>query len=264
MLEDREVFWLVDQLDAFRHPDLQRDRHCLPAIDRSIPHDHGVFGACESGNLVEVAAFLDSGVSVYAQHGNRPSLLATAIKNGDLPMVGLLISRGLNIERPIHGFREFPILRAIKEKQWAIVDYIFSLGTDLNREDEYGVSIFRIACCGITPPEWIVRMINLGADMDHRWRGETPFFEAARGQALDVMDVLRNHGADINGKNSENMTPLICSAQGGREASVRWLIDHGADLRHVEARDRDALNWAQRNGHEAIADLLRRKLGGAD
>lgn len=264
ILEEREVFWLVDQLDAFRHPDLHRDRHCLPAIDRSIPHDHGIFGACDSGNIAEVATFLDSGISVYAKHENRPSLLATAIKNGDLPMVELLASRGLNVERPIHGFREFPILRAIREKQWAVVDYFLSLGIDLNREDEYGVSIFRIACCGITPPEWIVRMIEFGANIDHRWRGETPFFEAARGQALDVMDVLLNQGTDINGKNSENKTPLICSAQGGKEASVRWLIDHGADLRHVEARDRDALFWARENGHGGIADLLRSKLRGAD
>lgn len=264
ILDDREVFWLVDQLDAFRHPDLHRDRHCLPAIDHSLPYDHGVFGACESGKIAEVAAFLDSGVSVYAKHGNRPSLLATAITNGDIPMIELLVSRGLNVERPIHGFREFPILRAIQKKQWAVVDYILSLGIGLNREDEYGTSIFRIACCGITPPEWIVRMIELGADIHHRWRGETPLFEAARGQALDVLDALWKQGTDINGKNSENKTPLIVSAQGGKEASVRWLIDHGADLRHVEAYGRDAPYWAQKNGHGTIADLLRRKLSEAD
>lgn len=264
ILEDREVFWLVDQLDVFRHPDLLRDRHCLPAIDRSISHDHGVFGACESGNLDEVAKFLDSGVSVYSKHGSRPSLLATAIRNGDLPMVKLLVSRGLNVERPIHGFHEFPILRAIKEKQWAVVDYFLSLGIDLNRENEYGASVFRIACCGITPPEWIVRMIDLGADIHHRWRGETPFFEAARGQALDVMELLMRHGADINAKNNDNRTPLITSAQGGWESSVGWLLDQGADPRHIEGYNRDALYWAQENGHGTIAELLRAKLREAD
>lgn len=264
IVDDREVFWLVDQLDAFRHTDLQRDRHCLPAIDCSISHDHGVFGACESGNIGEVAKFLDSGVSVYAKHVNRPSLLATAIKNGDLPMVELLVSHGLNVERPIHGFHQFPILRAIKEKQWAIVDYFLSLGIDLNRENEHGASVFRIACCGITPPESIVRMIDHGADIHHRWRGETPFFEAARGQALDVMELLMRHGADINAKNNDNRTPLIISAQGGRESSVLWLLERGADPRHIEGHNRDALYWAQENGHCAIAELLRARLGEVD
>lgn len=70
-------------------------------------------------------------------------------------------------------------------------------------------------------------------------------------------------GADVNRKNREGETSLICAASNGHKALVELLLAKGAD---VEAKDRrhgdTALMGAARNGHkEIVASLLGR---GAD
>lgn len=259
ILSDEEVFWITDQLEFFDHVDLRRNPHCLPAVVKLLDSDHPVFQACETGDIDTLRKFLDQGISVYSNDTNR-SLSSLAMRNGHLETLKLLVAYGLNLERPIHGFHEFPILRALKMEKWEIADYILSQGIDLNRRDRYGSSIFHTACWGFVPVDWLSRMIDLGGDIHDRSRGETPIFNAVRGDATAVMELLVVHGADVNAIDSNGNTPLISAARGGKVEAAKWLIDHGADLRHCQSRDRDALYWARENKHPEVEFILLRAL----
>lgn len=255
VLSDEEVFWITDQLEFFDHVDLRREPHCLPAVVKIVDSNHPVFEACENGETDSLREFLDSGVSVYSNDTNR-SLCTMALKNGHLEIFKLLVEYGLNPERPVHGFDEFPILRALQAEKWDIADHILNQGIDLNRRDGYGFSIFNRACWGFVPVDWLSRMIDLGGDV-HDWsRGETPIFTAVRGNAVKVMELLFSRGADINAIASDGDTPLILAARGGKMEAAKWLIDHGADPKHCQHRDRNALYWARENKHEDVAELL--------
>ncbi len=94
-------------------------------------------------------------------------------------------------------------------------------------------------------------------------RGETPFFRAVRSEALQVMGVLLKHGADVNQTDNSNKSALILASQMGNYQSVEWLIKQGANLKHIEGYDRDALYWAKQNDHPKIAELLQEHLGRA-
>lgn len=260
ILSDEEVFWITDQLEFFDHNDLRRKPHCLPAVVKLIDSNHPVFDACESGDIDALRMFLDQGTSVYSNDTDR-SLSSVALRNGNLEILKLLVEYGLNLERPVHGFHEFPILLALKAEKWKIADYILSQNIDLSRFDQYGTSIFKTACWGFVPVDWLSRMIDLGGDVHDRSRGETPIFTAVRGNAVKVMELLFSRGADINAIASNGDTPLISAARGGKMEAVKWLINHGADLKHCQYRDRDALYWARENKHEDVAELLLHALG---
>jgi hypothetical protein len=259
ILSDKEVFWITDQLEFFDHEDLRRKPHCLPAVVKLVDSNHPVFDACQSGDVDALRMLLDQGTSVYSNDANR-SLASVALRNGHLEILKILVEYGLNLERPVHGFHEFPILRALKAEKWEIVDYILSQGIDLNRRDDCGSSIFYMVCWGSVPLDWLRRMIDLGGDVHQRCRGETPIFSAVRGNAVEVMELLATHGADINAIAGNGDTPLISAARGGKVEAAKWLIDHGADLRHCQYRDRDALYWARENKHPDVEEILLRAL----
>lgn len=255
ILSDKEIFWITDQLEFFGHDDLRRKPHCLPAVVKFVDSNHPAFAACESGDVEALRMFLDQGTSVYSDDTNR-SFSSVALRNGNLEIFKLLVEYGLNLERPVHGFGEFPILRALKAEKWDIADYILNQRIDLNRRDDSGFSIFKMACWGFVPVDWLSRMIDLGGDVHARSRGETPIFTAVRGNAVEVMALLVSRGADINAASNDGDTPLIMAARGGKAEAAKWLIDHGADLRHCQSRDRDALYWARENKHPAVEAIL--------
>ncbi len=259
ILSDKEVYWITDQLEYFDHIDLRRGPHCMPAVVKFVDSDHPVFEACENGDVVELRKILQSGVSVYSNDTDR-NPVGLAIKNGHLEILKLLVEFGLNLERPTHGFHEFPIIKALSLEKWDIANHILNQGIDINRRDQYGRSIFKIVCWGFAPADWVARMIEMGADVNDKFRGETPIFSAVRGEATAVMELLTAHGADVNAIDNDGDSPLICAARGGKSKSASWLIEHGADLRHCQYRDRDALYWARENKHPEVEALFMRAL----
>jgi len=72
-----------------------------------------------------------------------------------------------------------------------------------------------------------------------------------------VLQLLLEHGADINVQNQAGQTPLLWASMNGALEVVRLLLEHGAD---VEAKDNDgktALQVAAEEGHDKVVELLR-------
>ena len=75
----------------------------------------------------------------------------------------------------------------------------------------------------------------------------------------DVVELLVEHGAQVETSSSEGLTPLHLAAQTLGARLVSMLIDNGTEDDYVDRRDSagwSALHWAARSGKEETVQLL--------
>lgn len=76
-------------------------------------------------------------------------------------------------------------------------------------------------------------LLKAGADADIRGNDEigiTPLSVAAstKGDHLEVVRILVEGGADLNAKDKRGLTPLDWATREGNEAVREFLLNHGA------------------------------------
>ena len=59
------------------------------------------------------------------------------------------------------------------------------------------------------------------------------FFKAINQNNLILVKKLIKRGADVNGFNKNNQTPLIYACDKGHLQIVKYLVKHGADVNYV-------------------------------
>jgi ankyrin repeat protein len=79
---------------------------------------------------------------------------------------------------------------------------------------------------------------------------------AVRADDAVQLERLFTAGVDIDAKDEHGQTAVMIAARDGRTASVRWLIEHGANLDHTAKFNLSALMLAVINGRDAIVGLL--------
>jgi hypothetical protein len=105
-------------------------------------------------------------------------------------------------------------------------------------------------------------LIDKGADAKLKAKDETTALHAAVGigapnvmgdaalkapkapQVIAAMQILIDHGADVNAVDGAGLTPLHGAAQKGLDEVVQYLADHGAKLDTKDKRDRTPLDMA--------------------
>jgi cytohesin len=107
-----------------------------------------------------------------------------------------------------------------------------------------------------------------GAEVDVRDHFEgTTLYKACRAGALDIMEWLLNHGADVNCLCSKGRrVPLHNAANHGRLQELRMLIEHNADIHIRNGLGESPLHvasspWIHRDHVDIMQELLDR---GAD
>jgi ankyrin repeat protein len=86
------------------------------------------------------------------------------------------------------------------------------------------------------------------------------FYGACRTGYTEVAAWLLERGADVNAKGVFGGTGLHWAAINGHEATVTFLVAHGADLTIRDARfDSTPEEWAAEGGHDKIRELLHRR-----
>ena len=88
---------------------------------------------------------------------------------------------------------------------------------------------------------------------------ETLLFVASRHGLLSVIRAMLNSGAsiDLNSRGLRRRTPLICAAEMGHEAVVRFLMEQkDTNISSEDGAGRTALFHAVWRGHEAVIRLL--------
>ena len=81
---------------------------------------------------------------------------------------------------------------------------------------------------------WIPRFRKFAnKEANKEANGQRPLSLAASGGFEAVVQLLLDHGADVNAKNNNGWMALHTAASGGHEAVVRLLLDRGADVNRL-------------------------------
>ncbi len=153
-------------------------------------------------------------------HSGVMTALMVAVNNGSLELASLLIANG------------------------AAVDKKTSLGTALllavSRKSDPVVNL----------------LLNNGADVDiPNINGFTPLMAAT--DDTELVELLLEHGANVNHQDKQGDSALILAAEFGRAATVQILLDSGADVSIRNDDGKTASQIASEKGHAETVKLLR-------
>ncbi len=186
------------------------------------------------------------------------SVLHLAALNGFLPLTGLLISLGADIDAP-NAQLETPLHAVINNGQDAVARVLIERGADLSRKDVTGNTPLH-AAVEKERKDIVQALIAKGAAIESRNENlHTPFMLAARDTGnVEIGRILLRHGADINTKDGYAYTPLNWAAFFGNGAFVDLLLDNGADFDTTEGKGLMILRNAAQYGFprlfKAVAD----------
>lgn len=103
--------------------------------------------------------------------------------------------------------------------------------------------------------------INAGAPVDARFKGA----ESTLGVAIDgtssnprsarIVELLVEHGANVNRRLPDGRTPLFAAAEQGDVRTVNFLLEHGARV-NDRVLDETALDAAEDRGNTAAARII--------
>jgi ankyrin repeat protein len=206
------------------------------------------------GEYVPARAAAASGVGIIRQralptpNGGMTALLF-AIRDGNAPMMRLLLDRGAKIEES-SGNHTTPLIIALLNGQVALATEILNRGADPNAADDYHrAPLFAaidlrnfnhekygdLPTDGHDPIDLIQALLKKGANpnlqtdtvpvhglmqFDASWvnfDGETPFVRAALSGDIEVMRLLLEHGADPNIATTQGSTALMAAA------GINWI-----------------------------------------
>ncbi|KAL3113864.1 hypothetical protein niasHT_017460 [Heterodera trifolii] len=184
--------------------------------------------------------------------------LFVAALHAHFPLCHVLVERGANVDLG-SDFATTPLMMACKRSQIEIVTFLIENGADINLQNGDGETALMTACS--TGNVDIVRLLlSHGANVEQTDYNGFRFAlkDAVIGGHLEVCRLLvEEWAADVNQQTIiERSTALICAASRGHLAIVNFLIEHGADLHHVDVAGFNALMLAVISGKTEMARHL--------
>lgn len=215
----------------------------------------------DSGSLDRIGfsaldyARLSGGEESIALLEDRVSL-PEAIRRGEESLMERIVSQDPSVVNRPGPDGTAPIHIALREKNSAALEFLLLKGADPNCVFPNGESPLQKALA-----EKEIRSVRLlleaGADpnfLDDR--GRTPLYLAIQMGESGIIDLLIEKGANPNIEMTEGLTPLQIAAQLGQRETVEKLIASGGVVETRNENGRDALYWAQKHHHYALAHFI--------
>jgi ankyrin repeat protein len=171
---------------------------------------------------------------VNAICGLHMFLLFAAIENGRVDVVEFLLEHGANIDA--RGTTGQTILHKVLSRSQrdlvGIVKFLLKHGADVNVQDDALQSPLHLAevRCEL---EVVQILVDHKADVNLQdINGKTPLHILSGMYNEDVPNhalFLLGHGAEVDGRDVCNQTPLLLAMESGRFLLARILLEHGAD-----------------------------------
>lgn len=217
------------------------------------------FAAAQARDSMAINAFFDAGINPNAQNSDGRTVLISAAARGELDIVKLLLSRGVDVN--VKDNRGYTALAHALEARYPEVEeaLLNSPKIDPNVGGLLGRPIL-LAYVWRDNQKATERLLALGADVKLVDKdGDTALHGAAETGNVEIMRMLLDKGADPNAKNKEGGTPLMWAAVFGNDDAARLLLSRGANPSLKDNDGITALEWATRNNRQSTAAVLRGK-----
>jgi len=162
--------------------------------------------------------------------------LILAVKEGNLETLELLLQHGANINTRDQDGRT-PLALATMEGKTEVVRLLIRNGADVNTVNVRG----NTPLIHSRSTEISQLLLEAGATAtiehlsNHASVGNALHY-AVRKKIFEVVELLLQHGANINARDQDGRTPLALAAILGKTEVVRLLIRNGADVNTVNVR----------------------------
>lgn len=206
--------------------------------------------AAEAGDFSAVRLFHDAGMAVDQPDESGTTALMRAATGGRLELVESLLDGGADPMATNDAGRT-PLMFAAEGGSADVVRLLLSRGGQLESRDQEGWTALKLAAFNGRAD--VVEL--LAPKVDEETLDQVLLVAAFKGDPA-VIDQLLNHGAYINTRSPENLTPLMIAAQAGKTDAVKLLLQNRANPYAIDNSEKTAANLAEEAGHLSLSELL--------
>lgn len=226
---------------------LERGAKMTPASNGWVP----LHTAAQHGFESIARLLLDWGADVTVRSNKNSAPLHIAIQYGRLDVVRLLLDRGGDVMMRSKETMT-PLHLAASYGHEEVVKLLLQKGASLSAVLTESKSTALHIASHYEREDVVRLLLERGANPTLvEADGSTPLHSAAFKGSKTIMSLLIQHGAQV-GALSNDGSVLALAAYYGHEDAVRFLVTKGSDV-----TDKRALAFANRPGHEAIAQILK-------
>lgn len=205
--------------------------------------------------------FLDHGADVNALGGCYSTPLGAAVVEGEDGVFEKLMGKGADPNLTVDKFGRGPLFLACQEQKQKYVNQLIEKGADVSACTKRG-SVLQSASFNSNGEQSSFRilekLISSGAELNAVTKGPhgTALHAAAVINRLTTIKWLLDHGADIKLKGGHFGSVLQAASANSSTAVNQLLIERGADVNQVGGRYKTALQAACAAGDARTAKLL--------
>jgi cytohesin len=201
------------------------------------------------GRLETVLDLIAGGADVNARDMLKRTPLHLTVSS---VIAEALITNGSDINCE-DGYGSTALMEAAQAGRKNIVEVLLTNGSDMNMHDRWGSTAMHNA---VRNGHKDIAEIFIGWGFDVREIGAELVFTAAAAGKSNVLQLLQEHGAEIDTKAKNEYTPLHIAVFMGHTDVVEWLIDKGADINTSTEYGTTPLHSAVERGRYTMVELL--------
>lgn len=178
--------------------------------------------------------------------------LSWAAESQDAQMVQLLLKARAKPDAATNDAAA-PLMLACEHGDAGVLGLLLDAGANVKRARADGVAPLAV-CAGTAPAAIVARMLGKGAQPDAvDQRGQSALMWAAAKGRLDNLQLLLQHGADVNRESASGFTPLFFALKSGNPAVSAAVVAAGGNTRHVGPESTSAVQLAMYQKDYAFA-----------
>jgi ankyrin repeat protein len=184
--------------------------------------------AVAEGYVYAARALLEAGANIEAIGKGGAKPLCMALEAGNNDMIDLLLERGADVHARCNGM-PCALFFAIQKEYVDIVELLlesYAADDDIHRTDMAGLGVLHI-------------LANTSSD-----------------NIQGVMNVLMEHGANVDLEDYSGSTPLHEAARVGSSVMISWLLEYEATQHAQNRQGKTPLDLAQAKKDREVVEFL--------
>lgn len=243
----KEVWELLDSYFYFS----DMDEVLLALVKQNL------YIAVRSGSINAVRCLLENGAELEVANHRGKTALVYAAKYGYYDILEELLLHNVNLEaKGLDG--RTALIEAILNEEPEIVKCLLAKGANCNAADKNGKTALMYAAESddITALELLLEK-NLDLEVTEKLNGKTALIYAVISKNEEGVELLLKHGANAKVKNLLGFSAFFSAANSGNIRILQMLHEHGADINEVDDEGITALTIAVKQSADCVEYLIK-------